>query len=477
MASALTLCCLNVLIDNTYGAESVINIIEIDEPEAERLISTPEGHFADLKSKDVAPRKLTQTICALANADGGEIFIGIEDTPRVWSGFEEMEAANGHIQAFEKLFPLGHGFFYNFFSCSSRPGYVLRVEILKSNNIVQASDGIAYLRRSAQNLPQNDGPSMERLRRNKGISSFETELLNVSSDVIIDSDATAEFMSAVLPSADPKKWLSKQQLIRDQKPTVAGAMLFSDEPQALLPKRSGIKVYRYQTREEGERSRLAYDPITIEGNAYNLIRDALEETVRQIENIHIMTEAGLSKTRYPREALHEIITNAVLHRDYSVPDDVHIRIFDNRVEVQSPGLLPAHITPENILEERFSRNGVLVRLINKFPDAPNKDVGEGLNTAFEAMKTMRLVSPVIDQVGMNVVVILRHETLGTPESLIMEYLEKNEWIANKQAREVTNIGSENTIKHVLRKMVDAKLIEVVVGKTVFDTKYVKPNVS
>jgi len=46
--------------------------------------------------------------------------------------------------------------------------------------------------------------------------------------------------------------------------------------------------------------------------------------------------------------------------------------------------LPAHITPKNILKERFARNGNLVRVINKFPDPPNKDVGEGLNTAFEA---------------------------------------------------------------------------------------------
>jgi uncharacterized protein (DUF58 family) len=39
---------------------------------------------------------------------------------------------------------------------------------------------------------------------------------------------------------------------------------------------------------------------------------------------------------YPEEALHEIITNAVLHRDDSVPSDVHVRIFDNRVEIESP---------------------------------------------------------------------------------------------------------------------------------------------
>jgi ATP-dependent DNA helicase RecG len=451
----------------------VVRFVEIQHAEAENIISSEEGHFLDLKSMNVAPAKLTQTICALANADGGEVYIGIEDDPRLWSGFATMEDANGHIQIFEKLFPLGQGFYYSFMKCDTQQGYVLKVEILKSHDVVAASNGTPYLRRGAQNLPQNDNPSLERLKRNKGISSFETETINTDVDVILDSDVTRAFMCAVLPGSEAPRWLKKQQLIRDGKPTVAGAMLFAEEPQALLPKRSGVKIYRYQTREEGERSRLAYDPITIEGSAYYLIKKSVIETVRQIEEIQIMTETGLANTRYPKEALHEIITNAILHRDYSVPDDVHIRIFDNRVEVQSPGLLPAHITPDNILEERFSRNGVMVRLINKFPDAPNKDVGEGLNTAFEAMKTMKLVDPVIKQVGMNVVVTLKHEALGMPEALIMEYLESNDFIANKQARIVTNIGSENTIKHILRRMVDAKMLRVVKGKTVFDTKYVK----
>ena len=135
--------------------------------------------------------------------------------------------------------------------------------------------------------------------------------------------------------------------------------------------------------------------------------------------------------------------------------------------------LPAHITPENILDERFSRNGVIVRLINKFPNPPNKDVGEGLNTAFEAMRTVRLVDPIIEQRGMNVVVTLKHESLGSPETLIMEYLETHESIANRQAREIANVGSENTMKQTLRRMVKANMLTVVKGNTVFDTRYVK----
>ena len=58
--------------------------------------------------------------------------------------------------------------------------------------------------------------------------------------------------------------------------------------------------------------------------------------------------------------------------------------------------LPAHVTPENILDQRFARNGTIVRLVNKFPNPPNKDVGEGLNTAFAAMHRMGLKEPVVE---------------------------------------------------------------------------------
>ena len=237
---------------------------EILQSEVEAIIGLEEGHFADLKSKDISPSKITRTISAFANADGGEIFIGIEDEPRQWRGFSNFEDANGLIQALEKLFPLGNGFDYTFLRHDKCVGYVLKVEIQKSHDVCVASDRTAYVRRGAQNLPQNDQPSLERLKRNKGIASFETELLNCDPEIIIESEVTERFVNQVIPSADQTKWLKKQQLIREHKPTVAGVMLFAEEPQALLPKRSGIKIYRYQTREESERAVLVYDPLTIE---------------------------------------------------------------------------------------------------------------------------------------------------------------------------------------------------------------------
>jgi ATP-dependent DNA helicase RecG len=208
-------------------------------------------------------------------------------------------------------------------------------------------------------------------------------------------------------------------------------------------------------------------PMSIEGSAYNVIKEAVEATKGIINEIQVLGTQGLEQVKYPTETLHEVITNAVLHRDYAISDEVHVRIFDNRVEVESPGRLPAHITPENILQERFARNGNLVRVINKFPDPPNKDVGEGLNTAFEAMKQLRLKEPIIHERANSVLVEIRHERLASPEDTVMQFLENNPMITNRDARELTGIKSENSMKNVFLKLRDRNLIEQVPGRAGF----------
>jgi ATP-dependent DNA helicase RecG len=453
-----------------------IPIITISSTEREKILSLRESHFCDMKSVDVQPAKLTRTISALSNAEGGEIYVGIEEAKTTrqnsWSGFNVPEDANGHLQSLERLFPLGDGYGYSFIQSAGENGYVLKIDVGKSRDVKAASDGKVYIRRSAQNLPVIGDEALTRLKINKGLVSFETERVNSDITLITNSTISIGFMLQVVPTGEPEAWLRKQQVIQGDKPTVAGIVLFAEEPQAVLPKRTGIKIYRYKTAaEEGTRETLDGDPQSVDGHAYSQITEAVKRTAQIIESVRVNTPEGLESVKYPITALHEIITNAVLHRDYSVSDDIHIRIFDNRVEVASPGTLPAHITPQNILNERFARNATVVRLINKFPDPPNKDVGEGLNTAFLAMRDMKLQPPTIEQTGGYVTVVLKHEPLATPEEIIVRYLRDNSQITNRIARGLCFIGSENKMKGILQRLVKKELIELVPGTTRYSAAY------
>ncbi len=458
-----------------------IAVNELTEKQLLEVLSYTEGHFLDLKAKEIKPSKLTKAISAFANADGGEVYIGIAENvtlpfPHKWDGFAKPEDANAHLQVFETLFPLGEDYLYNFLSHPRQTGVILQVIVRKTKSVVKASDGIPYVRRGAQSLPVDTQAKLALLERNKGITSFENEPVSVELAKVSNSTTAIKFILDVVPTSEPEPWLRKQELVKDDKPTVSGIVLFADLPQAILPKRSGIKIYRYKTSDaEGTRDTLVGDPISVEGCAYDLIKQAVEITKEIISKIQVLGTRGLEPVTYPKETLHEVITNAVLHRDYAIADDVHVRIFDNRVEVESPGRLPAHITPKNILKERFARNGNLVRVINKFPDPPNKDVGEGLNTAFEAMRNLRLKEPVVVEQQNSVVVQIKHERLASAEDIIMEYLDNpdNKMITNRVARGLTGIRSENSMKNVLLRLRNRGLIKQVAGKSGFSSAWEK----
>ena len=443
------------------------NTVLIKEDRISELLNIEENYFNDVKSKAIKPAKLSETVSAFANASGGDIYIGIEENTRTgcrqWNGFSDIEAANSIVQMLHDLAPLENFYTVTFLKHPILNTLVLQLSIMKTATIVNATDGIPYIRHNAQKDPANTPEKLRRLQLDKGIAQFENEIVpEAQIREAIDSEIMELFSNHVVPNIDKSQWLAKQKLCKDEQLTVAGAMLFMDEPQIVLPKRSAIKIFRYKTSGQPDRDMLDGQPITIEGSAYSQIFGAVKKVKEIIESIKKLG-VGFENIQYPDETLHEIITNAVLHRDYSIATDIQIRVFDNRVEVESPGKLPGYVTTKNILDSQSARNPKLVRIINKFPSAPNKDVGEGLNTAFEAMEKLRLKAPIIEETDTSVLVTIKHERLASPEEIIIEYLQKHDSIKNGLGRKLTGIKSENTMKSVFYRLRDGGFISLVRG--------------
>lgn len=446
-------------------------VIKIDEEKIKELYKIEENYFNDFKSKDIKPSKLSNTVSAFANASGGDIYLGIREENKTkvkhWEGFEHIEDANAHIQTLVSMAPLDNFLEFTFLQDVNTGLYVLQISVSKTKNITNASDGIPYVRHSASNLEVRTEADRKRLELDKGITSFENETVQETElEDIETSDVLSEFVKAVVPQRDNLSWIKKQHLYENGHLTVAGTLLFLDEPQIFLPKRSAIKIFRYKTSGQADRDMLEGLPLTVEGCAYQQIYTAVSKVKQIVESIKKLGTEFESVT-YPEETLHEIITNAVLHRDYSIATDIQIRIFDNRIEVESPGKLPGHVTTQNILDTQSARNPKIVRLINKFPNAPNKDVGEGLNTAFDAMTKLRLKVPEIKETENTVLVIIKHEKLASPEELIVEYLKKHDSVKNAVGRSVTGIKSENTMKNVFYRLKKSGYIELIRGQNVW----------
>ena len=132
---------------------------------------------------------------------------------------------------------------------------------------------------------------------------------------------------------------------------------------------------------------------------------------------------------------------------------------DDRIVVRSPGVLPGHMTLENLLSDRASRNPKIVRLLHMMPNPPNKDIGEGLNTVMSKMKEAKLSDPVFMVDGSSFVVTLGHTTLARPQEIVMQYLENHDEITNSKARELCGIRSENRMKDVFYDLRDAGKIQ------------------
>lgn len=437
----------------------------LTEDEVDVIFNIEENHFNDFKAKEIGGKGFGKIVSAFANASGGDIYIGIREEndtkEKHWEGFNNVEEANSLLQVLDEIQHIDNYYTVEFLQHPFLLTYVLKVAVFKTQSIIERMDGKIYVRKGAQSLPVDTIEKKRRLELDKGVSSYEDDTVadSIIEDVV-DTDAMSLFVKNVLPGRDFESWLKKQRLFKNGHVTVAGELLFSDEPQIVLPKRSSIKILRYRTTGEGERDTLSEDPITVEGCAYSQIYCAVSKVKEVIESMKKLGE-GLESVEYPEETLHEIITNAVLHRDYSIVTDIQIRIYDNRVEVESPGKLPGHVTVENILDSQSARNPKMVRLINKFPEAPNKDVGEGLNTAFEAMSKLRLKAPEIKETDVSVVVIIKHERLASPEEQVLDYLKSHSEISNANARILTGIKSENTMKRVFYKLRDHNLLEMV----------------
>lgn len=442
----------------------------ISNTDAEKIVALSESWLMDMKGKDIKPAKLSRTVSAFANSNGGEIYLGISHLDNknqyFWDGFINEESFNQYATLLEEILPSFESYVIEAFEHPIEHTYVFHIIVHKTNMIVIASDGKPYVRYGVQNLPYDTPDKILRLQLDKGVASYEDEMTQGVFDDIKNSSVLLSFIHDVVPQTSPYDWLRKQRVMdSNAKINVAGELLYDECPQAILPKQSGVRILRYHTDEsEGKRETLEEGfPISIEGDIYSLINQTVAKVKEIVEKVGVISKEGKENKIYPDVTLHEIITNAVLHRDYSILKDIQIRIFTNRIEIESPGKLPGHITLENILSEQYSRNPKIIRLISKFPSPPNKDVGEGLNTAFRAMQEMQLKPPVIVETDNSVIVTIKHERLADAETIVLDYLKEHETINNAIARNLTGITDSNKMKKVFYVLKDKELLEIVPG--------------
>jgi ATP-dependent DNA helicase RecG len=253
-------------------------------------------------------------------------------------------------------------------------------------------------------------------------------------------------------------------------PTVAGILLFGRRPQRFV-EQSGLVFVRFSGVDPrgpgglpgyGRREEISGPLARVIEGAWRVVWEEMR---------HEAVIPGLTREErpeYPPFAVREALVNAVCHRDYSIKGlRVEMRMFDDRLEVTSPGGLPGHITLDNIVEEHYSRNPRIVRGLYYWGYI--EELGLGVDRMIEEMVRNGHPTPEFVSKPHTFSVILRNRrerispaqwsgNLNPRQLQALRYLEEHRRITNREYRELCPDVSAETIRLDLADLVDRGIL-------------------
>lgn len=391
----------------------------------QELLKLPEGQLLARKSARLSPRDLANLLIGFANADGGTLLLGVEEG--AVEGFLQYE---GKV---DSLLPAALAFCRPpvrvqpfWLPCTNRRGLedrVLAVEIQPGEKIHSNSKDEVYLR-EGDRTRKLDFEERLQLVYDRGEASYELTEVGQATLEDLELGLLREYAARLETSLEPAELLLARGLARRQdgelKVNCAGILLFAEDPSVFLP-RPGLRILRYEgtSTETGPRMNLVKD-VTLELPLPTLIVEAQRSISAQLRDFTRLGPKGLFETvpEYPPFAWQEAIVNAVCHRAYSISgSQIEVRLFDDRMEVESPGRLPGLVRLANLRQAHYSRNPRIARVLTEFGFV--RELGEGVDRMIDEMSSYGLEEPQFREEGYSVVVTLRNATPGdrqpTPE--------------------------------------------------------------
>ncbi|MFQ6014347.1 MAG: ATP-binding protein [Anaerolineae bacterium] len=440
----------------------------LTELELSELLSAPEGQTLERKSGRIHPRDLATTLIAFANADGGRLLVGIEDDGTV-TGLDSVadrEQVEQLLRAAYEFCTPSVQIDYQLVPHQER--HVLVIDVPVSLRVHNHNNGRVYLRVLDHDQPLSADEAL-RVAFAKGQASYETQPVRGATLEDVDQDLVAEYANLRRLDQPAEHILRGLNLLAEDTLTVTGVLLFAREPGRWLP-RAAVDF-------------LKFEGTTVElGEAFNLVKR--EELIAPLPRlIHRTWELvgtfvrtryrlrGLEMSgqpEYPDFAWREVIVNAIAHRDYSITGTaIQVRMFDDRLEVESPGGLPGIVTVENIRRRHYSRNPQIVGVLKAWHYI--EELGFGVDRVFREMEAIGAPPPFItDDRGVVTVTLYAAPPVEPPAIIrpdlnerqikVLALLEKRGRITNREYREVFSV-SHTTAASDLRDLIEKDLIE------------------
>ena len=359
-----------------------------------------ENQFFDRKSARIKPLDILKHLVAFANAEGGKLVIGIEDNGDI-SGFTCKGAHS--IDEYRNIFltelretPINPKFeVVPVTNLQGKEDNILVISVeISTDRVIKSYDGKVYLRQNDASRELNFEQTLE-LQYDRGQRSFEDEVVELSSLEDIDYDLLDEYKKLMnIEELSYEAVLKARNFLIGERLTKAGVLLFGKNPSRFLPQ-ARLRVIKYNGMYQmvGEDINIIKER-TFDGAIPNIIKEAREFINTQLRDFQYLSREGKFEVmpEYPEFAWFEGIVNALTHRNYSISGEhIKVLIFDDRLEILSPGLLPNIVTIENILHERYSRNPRIARTLCEFGWV--KEMNEGVKRIYSEMEKLFLSKP------------------------------------------------------------------------------------
>jgi len=376
------------------------------------LLDLTEDQWFDRKSNRIAARELANTLISFANAEGGTVVVGLHGEA-VEGTDGNLDRRNAQVQAnidfCQPPVRIGH----RLLECTNTNGdtdHLLAIEVEPSEQVHSNQRDEVYLRVGDENRRLSFSQRQE-LLYDKGQANYEARVLEGAGFDRLDQTLLGQYAEAV-EAPDAMRLLSARGLATDSELTIAGCLLFAEDPQANLPE-TFVRVlsYRGVERGTGARQQLAED-LKIEGPIPLQLLKARDAIQRLQPARRALKETGRfgHVPLVPGDAWLEGVVNAAVHRSYSMGGDhIRVEIFDDRIEIHSPGRFPGLVDLSDPLRAtRFARNPRIARVCADLQFG--QELGEGIRRMFEEMRLAGLTDPVYRQTSGSVELTL----LGEP---------------------------------------------------------------
>lgn len=421
--------------DGDQANMAEIDIINLEE-RARMAISLGESHFREFKSvwhgapgkkaaRDikVIQRDIGEALVAFANADGGELLVGVEDNGDITGidGLTQKEidslgqAPGTQVHGKTPLPPIRSA------KVDIDGKHILYFSVHKSATHVHlTADGRCVQRRDLETAPIPPGEILFE-RRERESREYDREYVDGASVTDLDCKLVQTVAEQISPGMSVEKCLQYLDLAEYVGPGLrirsAALLLFARKPPQWHP-RLQLRIIKVKGIElhTGSRYNVESDE-TVNGNILQLIETGWEALRPQLVQTKLGKDARFGTTvMYPELACREALVNAIAHRDYSEEGrGIEIYVFDDRMEIRNPGALLSSLRIEDLLRlegAHQSRNANIARVLREL--GYMQELGEGVRRMFELMRFSELTPPEIVSDSQSFRVTLRYRTIYSP---------------------------------------------------------------